>query len=198
MLLKNHYKKSFEIIKENKKIIFIILSLYAASLLSGLIYNYFTYEGFLSIEAKESYYQAIKEINFSENFINNFIKIFTHNIIASLFRIISGILLGIIPLFLIIDGAILDSYSLVASTVDNGLIKSLILFIPHSIFEIPAFILSSSFGLIIFLSLFKKSKRFDNLKNTIIETSLIFLFLILPLLFISGIIESLLIIIYWF
>ena len=197
-MLNNYYKRSFEIIKKNKNIIFIILILYAISLLGGIIYHYFTYQGFSSVEIKESYYQNMKEIYFSKNFIDNFIKIFTHNIIASIFRIIGGILLGIIPIFLIVDGAISNSYSLVASTIDNGIIKTLSLFIPHSLFEIPAFILSSSFGLIIFLSLFKKGRKIDNLKNTIIDASLIFLFWILPLLFIAGIIESTLIIIYWF
>ena len=198
MILKDYYKESFEIIKNNKKIIFIIVILYAASLLGGMVYYNLTYVGFSSIEAKEGYYQTMKEINFNENFFVNFSKIFTHNIIASIFRIIGGILLGIIPLFLIVDGAILNSYSLVASTIDDGLFRSLLLFIPHSLFEIPAFVLSSSFGLIIFLSLFKEGKRIDNLKNSLIDSAKIFLFWILPLLLIAGIIESILIVTYWF
>ncbi len=198
MTLKDYYKESFEIIKKNKKIIFIIVILYAVPLLAGILHYNLTYEGFSSIEAKDGYYQAMKEINFNENFFVNFFKIFTQNIIASLFRIFGGILLGIIPVFLIIDDAISNSYSLVASTIDDGIIRALLLFIPHSLFEIPALILSSSFGLIIFLSLFKKGKKIDNLKNTCKESLIIFLLWIFPLLLVAGIIESALIVAYRF
>ena len=193
MKIKDYYKQSFDILKKNKKIFLIVLILYLASLLGGIIYYNLTYEGFSSIEAKEDYQRVMAEINFRDNIIGNFINLFTHNIIASLFRIIGGILLGIIPVFSIIDGGVSNSYSLVASTIDDGLSKALLLFIPHSLFEIPAFILSSSLGLIIFLSLFKKGKRIDNLKDSVIESTKIFLLWILPLLLIAGMIESILI-----
>ncbi len=97
MTLKNHYKNSFEIIKKHKKPIFMIFTLYAVSLLCGIIYYNLTYEGFSSIEVKEGYYQTIKEIELNKNFFVNFFKIFTHNITASLFRMLGGIALGIIP-----------------------------------------------------------------------------------------------------
>ncbi len=198
MGIKDYYKQSFDILKKNKKIILIVLILYLASLFGGIVYNNLTYQGFSSTEAKEDYYKVMREINFSDNFIGNFINIVAHNVLASIFTIIGGILLGMIPLFLVIDGGISNSYSLVASTIDDGLLKTLLLLIPHSLFEIPAFIMSYSFGLIIFFSLFEKGKRIDNLKNSVKDSAKIFLFLILPLLLISGVIESILITTFWF
>ncbi len=198
MALKGYYRSSMETIKKNKKIISIITMVYAVSLLAGMVYYNVTYDGFSSIEEKEGFYQAMKEINFDENFFVNFSKIFIHNFIASLLRIGGGIVFGIIPIFLIVNDAISNSYNIVASTLDDGIRKALFLFIPHSVFEIPAFILSSSFGLIIFLSLFKKGRKIHNLKNACKESLIIFLLWIAPLLLVAGIIESAIIVAYWF
>ena len=174
------------------------MALYFLSFIIGILYYNSTYEGFSSVETKEGYYEFIRGVNFSDNFAGNFINIFVHNLIASLVRILGGILLGVIPIFFIINGAITNSYSLVSFAVDDSLVKSLLLFVPHSLFEIPALMLSSSFGLMLFLTLFGKKKKIENLKNSIKDSLIIFLLWILPLLFVAAIIESILIMIYWF
>ena len=196
--LREYYKKSFELIKNNKKIIYSISLLYLLVLIGGIFYYYNTYRGFSTVEDKEAYYQVMKEINFKDNLFQNFWYIFSHNLIASLFRIIGGILLAIIPIFLIINGAISDSYSWVASAIDEGLTRSLLSFLPHSVFEIPAFILASSLGLMVFLSIFKKGNKIKNITQSYKDALTTFLCIILPLLFLSGIIESIIIMILWF
>lgn len=196
--LKNYYTKSFEIIKSHKIVIYLVAALELASLIMGIFYYTSSYHGFESIEEKEVYYQAMKEINFSGNFFVDFSNIFTHNLIANLFRIFSGIIFGIIPILLIIDNAVSNSYAIVSSAIDEGIATTMLLYLPHSILEIPAFILSSAFGLVIFLSLFKKGKKIDNLKNAFKESLIIFLLWIVPLLLLAGVIESIIIVTYWF
>ena len=198
MDIKKYYQQSFEIIKRNKKIIFILTALYILFLVSGLIYNSITYtSSFSSEDAKKAYNEFFKTTIVKDTFIGNFIYIFSHNIIASLFRIVTGIVLGIIPIFYIISDGISNSYSLVSSMIDEGVYRALLGFLPHSLFETPAFILSSSLGLMIFISVFKKD-RMKNIIKTFKESLIVFTSIILPLLFIAAIIESVAILIYWF
>ena len=198
MNIKDYYKKSFNILKRNKKIILIIFVLYLVFLLGGTIYHNLTYEGFSSSEVRDAFFEDIKETILGDNFIDNFIEIFSNNIIASLFMIIGGVFLGIIPVFFLIEEAIDTGYSIIFSITNHGLLNFLWLFIPHNLFEIPAMVLSSAFGLAIFLSLFKTGRKIENLKNAVKDAVIIFIFWIIPLVFFAGIIESIIIMSYWF
>ncbi|MDP3986646.1 MAG: stage II sporulation protein M [Nanoarchaeota archaeon] len=198
MSIKDHYGRSYRIIKENKRIIIAIAILYLVSLSGGIVYHTSTYEGFSSIEAGEDYYKYLKESDFGRGFFGNFLYIFMHNLVASLFRIIGGIFFGIIPLFSMIDQGVSNGFGLVSFTMNNGFSNSLLFFVPHSLFELPALFLASSFGVTLFLSLFKKGERIRNLKASVIDSMIVFFLWILPLLLIAGFIESILIMIYWF
>ena len=90
MNIKDYYKKSFNILKRNKKIILIIFVLYLVFLLGGTIYHNLTYEGFSSSEVRDAFFEDIKETILGDNFIDNFIEIFSNNIIASLFMVPNG------------------------------------------------------------------------------------------------------------
>ncbi len=198
MTIKGYYHQSFEIIKRNKKIILALTALYILVLVSGLIYNSMTYtNSFSSEDAKQAYDEFFKTTMVKDTFIGNFIYIFSHNIIASLFRIVTGIVLGIIPVFYIISGGISSSYSLVSSVIDKRVYYALWSFLPHSLFEIPTFILSSSLGLMIFISVLKKD-RIKNVIRAYKESLIVFTSVILPLLFIAAIIEAVVILIYSF
>mgnify|MGYP001585762599 CR=1 FL=1 len=194
-MLREYYKKSWHIIRQNRKIIFALTALYILFLVGGLIYNSMTYTkfSFSSEESKAAYQEFFKTTNFKDTFIGNFQHIFFHNAIASLFRIATGIILAIIPLWLIINDGILDS----AAIINSGY-NILFSFIPHGIFEIPAMIISSSLGVMIFLSILKSKNRRKNIIQAYKNTFLIFLLIIIPLLLIAGIIEALEIMILFF
>ena len=64
--------------------------------------------------------------------------------------------------------------------------------LPHGVFEIPALCISFAFGLRIGLSWFREDK-IENLKSTYKEGVTVFIYIIMPLLIIAGIIEGILI-----
>lgn len=194
-MLREYYKNSWQIIKQNKKIIFALAALYILFLVGGLIYNGMTYAkvSFSSEDAKNAYQEFFKTTNFKDTFIGNFQYIFFHNIIASLFRIAMGIILAIIPLWLIIDDGISSSFAII-----NSGYNPLFSFIPHGIFEIPAMIISSSLGVIIFLSMFELGSKKNNLIQAYKNALIIFLLIIIPLLLIAAILEALEIMVFFF
>ena len=196
--LKKYYKKSFEIIRNNNRIIYFVSVIYFISLIIGIIYHSNTYKGFSSDDAKEGWYKFYKFAFLKDNYFDNFMIIFPHNIIASLFRIISGVLFAIFPIFNIIDGAISDSYILVSTTTDKNFHLLLIGWLPHSLIETPAFILSSSLGVMIFLSLFKPKNKIQNIIEAYKDSLIILIFIILPMLFFAAILESVIIVNLWF
>ena len=193
MNIKNHYINSYNLIRKNRKIIIFIFILYVVSLSVGIIFYSQSYGGFSSVEVKDAYYQWIGETNNKGGFADNFFYLFFHNAQASLLQIISGIFLGIIPIVLTIDWAMSNSYSLVSFIINNNLPNSLLFSVPHSLFEIPAFILASSFGVTLFLSLFKNGGKIKNLRASLRDSAVVFLLWVLPLLVIAGIVESILI-----
>ena len=196
--LKKYYKKSFEIIKENKKIIYFVGLIYLLSFIGGFLYYNSTYEGFSSDEVKTSYMEWYKSDVLKDNFFDNFTTIFPHNIIASLFRIISGLLFAVFPIFNVIHGAILDSYVFVSEIKDKTFYLVINGWLPHSLIEIPAHILASSLGVMIFLSIFKSKNKILNIVQAYKDSLIVFVFIILPMMLVAAIIESIIIVNLWF
>jgi stage II sporulation protein M len=198
-MLTEYYKRSWKIIKQNKKVIFALTAVYILFLVGGLIYNSMTYSNsFSSEDAKKAYDEFFKTSQLKETFTGNFIFLFSHNAVASLFRITTGIIFAIIPAWLVIDGGISNSAAIINGAMQYNLSRSLLSILPHSIFELPAIIISSSLGVMVFLSLFKPKNRGRNVIQAYKDALIVFLFVILPLLLIAGIIESLEIMIFFF
>lgn len=197
-MLKKYYKNSWKIIKQNKKIIFALTALYILFFVGGLIYNNLTYTkfSFSSEDVKNSYEEFFRLTTFKDTLIGNFGAILFHNAISGLFNIATGIVLAIVPVGLIAYSGFSHSTSIMASRYDFS--NTLFLLVPHSIFEIPALILSSSLGVMIFLSIFKSKDRKKNIIQAYKNILLIFLLIIIPLLLIAAILEALEIMIFFF
>lgn len=195
-----YYEKSWRVLKQNKKILLVLLILYLLFLIIGLIYSYANCSSytFSSDAVKKSYEEWQKTTIYKPTFIENFLYIFIHNSIAGLFRIVTGIFFGILPLYLEIDSGFNDGAMLIQAYMQNGLYSALINFLPISIIEIPALIISSAFGIKIFFSILRKNNRINNTVQSFKDSLLVFIFIIMPALFLAGLIESLLIMIYYF
>jgi stage II sporulation protein M len=76
-------------------------------------------------------------------------RLFLHNLFASLQMMLMGIFLGIVPLIgLFTNGALLGSIAAGLATEDIPLLAFMSLgILPHGIFELPAFFISSAFGM---------------------------------------------------
>ncbi|PWI58654.1 hypothetical protein BM613_00710 [Sulfoacidibacillus thermotolerans] len=99
----------------------------------------------------------------SESFAQVAFAIFSHNLMTSLTMLVGGIFLGIIPLLSVMINGALIGYVLVILTHATHLNPVVLFFagiFPHGIFEIPAFLVASGYGLelgfTVFRSLWKR------------------------------------------
>jgi stage II sporulation protein M len=115
--------------------------------------------------------------------------ILENNISNAFIALVSGIILGIVPLVsLFFNGYVLGYVSFYAVGLEGGTI--LLRLLPHGIFEIPALILSIGLGIRLGFFIFSSDIKKEFLHRT--DRSLrVFVFFILPLLIAAGIIEGL-------
>ncbi len=117
-----------------------------------------------------------------ESFVQVAFTIFTHNLMTSLMMLIGGLLLGIIPLVSVMINGALVGYVLTVLTASTHVNPILLFFtgiFPHGIFEIPAYLLASGFGLelgfTVFRSLWRRkavSSEWTRLRNDLGPTIL--------------------------
>ncbi|MBT3398152.1 hypothetical protein HOA55_04090 [archaeon] len=118
--------------------------------------------------------------------------IFFNNLQASFFAIILGALFGVFPFITSIFNGYLIGFVMRFAVEENG-IFILWRLLPHGIFELPAIILSIGFGIKLGSNLFKKKDKWKSFKKDFKESMRFFVFVIVPLLIIAGIIEGTLI-----
>jgi stage II sporulation protein M len=111
------------------------------------------------------------------------VYIFIHNAVAVLIALFSGILFSVIPVFMVIA----NGYVIGALTIVN--LSGIGLLIPHGIFELPAFILSCSYGMWLGLWPLSRGRR-KNLVLRLRHCVKIYFFIIIPLLMIAAVIEG--------
>jgi len=117
--------------------------------------------------------------------------IFFNNMKASLFAIILGISIGILPLVTgVVNGYLLGFVSREA-VAQNGIFV-LWQLLPHGIFELPAVLFSIGIGLKIGADMYSGDVG-KKLKYNFVEGLRFFAFVVFPLLLIAGIIEGMLI-----
>ena len=117
--------------------------------------------------------------------------IFFNNLKASFFAIVMGIGFAIIPLITVIANGYILGFVAREVAMREG-IGTLWQLAPHGIFELPAILFSIGMGIKIGLDLFDKDFK-KKLKHNYREALRFFVFVILPLLIIAGIIEGMLI-----
>ncbi len=178
------YKKCWDYLKESKNhfaLIFLILLLFSSI---GFFFPYFF------VDFIEKFIKSLLEKTTNMNFYQLFLFIFQNNITTSLIGMISGIVLGIFPLFLVIfNGYVLGFIARRAVTKEGFLVLTRLL--PHGIFELPALIISLGLGLKMASFIFAKTGERKKQFYYDLENSLrIFLFIVLPLLLIAALIEA--------
>lgn len=184
--IREQYKKCFAFLKESKVFIYSIIVLFFT----------FVFIGFF-VPAPESVIEVIKKfieellkqtegMSFSE--LTGFI-IF-NNMQTSFFGMIFGIVLGIFPLLLTMSNGYLLGFVSKLSVQADGFL-SLWRLLPHGIFELPSVFISLGLGMKIGSFLFqKKGKKLKSLKEYSLNSLKVFLFVVIPLLIIAGIIEG--------
>lgn len=182
--LKENYSKSWNYLKESKNFIYIIIAIFFVFALVGFF-----------VPVPDSIAEQI--LNFIKELIERtqgmsqleLIKfIFFNNLQSSFFGMIFGVLLGIFPVIaIIINGYLLGFVALIS--VESGGFLVLWKLLPHGVFELPAIFVSLGLGLKFGTFIFQEDK-IESFKEYFWNSLRVFLFIIIPLLIIAGIIEG--------
>ncbi len=121
--------------------------------------------------------------------------IFINNLKSSFFALFCGVLFGIVPFAVsVVNGYVLGFVANKTIAAEGYLFLWRLL--PHGIFELPAVLISIALGLKLgmFLFIYKGKNKLRELGKWLINSLRVFIFVIIPLLVIAGIIEGVLII----
>jgi len=183
---REEYRLSFKFLKESKKYIYAMVSLFCLFVVIGFIVP-------LPEEITKQLLDYFRElIQRTEGFNSREMIwfLFTNNLTASFLVFVGGIFLGIIPLFNgILNGFVLG-YAAKLSVLENGVFSLWRLF-PHGIFELPALFISLGLGLRLGVGIFQEKTSF---KSLFVNSLRVFLLIVVPLLIVAAIIEGSLIV----
>jgi len=183
LIIKNPYKTSLNYLKNSKKHIFSIICIFCFSAILGFIF--YKNLSFLDILLEEL---VKKTINLKDFELFRFI--FFNNLEVSFLGFILGIFLGIFSFFMACSNGLILGYVLGKSWEITGS-TNFWKILPHGVFELPAIFISLGMGIKLGISVFSKNKFKEEFKESFIT----FLFIVIPLLLIAGIIETILIVI---
>lgn len=134
--------------------------------------------------------EELIELVDGKGLIETFFFIFFNNLKATFFSIIFGVSFGILPFFIAVSNGYLIGFVSREVAMIEG-ISALWRLFPHGIFELPAVIFSIGIGIKIGADLLSSQKnKKEKLKINYIEGLRVFLFVVIPLLLLAGIIES--------
>tara|TARA_Y100000310_G_C20565942_1_gene755492 strand:- start:254 stop:844 length:591 start_codon:yes stop_codon:yes gene_type:complete len=181
-----NYNACWEFLIESKWYVVFSLGVFCAFIIIGFAFPIFF---------QEEIFKFMRELLLQIEGYNVFQLtsfIFWNNLRSGFFALVLGILLGVFPIAAaVVNGYLLGFVSRFAVN-ESGNLFILWRLLPHGIFEIPAIILSIGFGLKLGIEIWKKDS-WKILKRNLKEAMRFFVFVILPLFLIAGIIEGILI-----
>jgi stage II sporulation protein M len=181
-ILLGYYKDSWEYIKESKNYIYFAAFIFLIFTILGFILPIF----FVDI-IKD---QIANIINQTEGLdtLSLIGFIFLNNAKTSFLGLVLGILFGFIPIILaVINGYVLGFVSNYA--VGEAGYTSLFRLLPHGIFELPAVIIGLGLGTKLGMFFFSKDSNKEFMRRVWLSLK-VFIFIVVPLLVISAIIEG--------
>ena len=183
--LREQYTLCWKFLQEIKWYVVFAVGIFALTFLVG-----FTFPIFFKNEIMK-FIIEMTNLTKGKSMLQLIMLIFLNNVKASIMIIVFGIIFGIFPLIAaVVNGYLLGFVSRgVASS--NG-ISILWKLLPHGIFELPAILFSIGIGIKIGIDIFGNNPK-KKLQHNMKEAMRFFLFIILPLLLIAGIIEGTLI-----
>ncbi|MEK6859459.1 MAG: stage II sporulation protein M [Nanoarchaeota archaeon] len=183
-----NFKSSLKSLKKIKKYIIFSLILFFMSVIIGY--------SFPKIFEKQVL-ELIKQLIEQTKGLNSFeliAFIISNNIKSAFYGLVFGVFFAIVPaVILLVNGYVLGFVA--NKTVASQSIFTLWRLTPHGVFEIPAILISIGFGirLGLFLFIYNKKNKKKEFLEWLKEAARIFIFIVIPLLVIAGIIEGILI-----
>jgi stage II sporulation protein M len=177
---KNNFIESLRFLASSKNFIIAIAIMFAAFLLLGVIYPHLMTDVILDM------INSLANQTQNKNFFQLAGFIIFNNVKASLFGLLFGVLFGIFPLFLAAVNGYVLGFILNAAARTEGLVEIWKIF-PHGVFELPAFFFSLGLGVRLGYTLFTEPKMLNSDFKMCLKT---FVYIILPLLLVAGLIET--------
>lgn len=178
-----NYSKSWIYLKESKKFIWATVIIFFVSIAIGFLFQppeivNEILDYIKNILAKTEGMSSIRMIEF----------IFLNNLQTGFMGLIYGFFLGIFPILAtFVNGYVVGYVS--SSVVSSSGASSLLNLLPHGIFELPAIFISFGMGIKFGTFIFQK-KKMEHFEKFLINSLRVFIFVVLPLLFIAAIIEG--------
>ena len=181
--VKELYKNAFMYVGEVKNFVYLAIFIFLVGIIMGFVF----YQNFSFLN------DFLKELGLRAgnlSFVEMFLFILQNNLSVSFTVLVSGALLGFIPILMVLFNGIILGY-VSRLLVENNIGGSLWQLLPHGIFELPAAFISAGLGIHLgMFILYRDSVK--ELKNRIYNSFNAFLFIVFPLLVIAAIIESIL------
>ncbi len=138
------------------------------------------------IEEQQDFFERVVKSVPSDNIFSTVLFIIQNNLRASFVGMALGILVFVPFLMLAANGFV------IGAVLNRGVEKYgsqiALKLLPHGIFELPAICIAAGFGIKIALGIFKRENLGENYK----EAFLVYLFVVVPLVIIAGVIEGIL------
>jgi len=185
----SNFKVALDYLKNLKTYFLIILFLFISITLFGFFFPHFFKDQIIKLITE--LLEKTQDLNTLE--LIGFI--ITNNIKSAFFGMIFGVFFGVISLGVaIVNGYVLGF--VVKETIAIEGFPILFRLVPHGIFEIPAIIISLALGLRLgmFLFIYKGKNKAKEFLTWLEDSIKVFVFIIIPLLVLAGIIEGILII----
>jgi len=179
------FRESVSYLKESMIYFYIIIGLFLLSSIFGFVF----FENFASFFDELLKELAEKTSGLGPGELTWFI--FQNNVISSLFGMLFGMFLGILPMFSSLTNGLLLGYVYAKASAIDGL-GVIWMLLPHGIFELPAVFISLGLGLKFGMFIFTRDKK-KNFVERLKKSLKVFLTIVLPLLIIAAIIEGILI-----
>ena len=145
-------------------------------------------------ESAETLIQALNDDLFS--YINEqdsatmAVTLFINNLEASILLFIGGATFGVVTMIVLLTNGVIIGFVLEYAAKAQGVAAVAAGIIPHGIFEIPAFIISSGLGFLLAESLWMEYKGTDDAAEYAGKLAKVFLMIVIPLLAAAAIIEA--------
>jgi len=179
---RENYSRCFSFLGEIKNFIWFSIIVFLLFILIGYFFPVFFRKEIIDLIV--NLMDKIKDYNM----IQMIGYIIANNSWAAVISVVFGILFGIIPLGTIVFNGYLLGFVANYAVSQGGLIVLWKIF-PHGIFELPAIILAVSMGIKLGTNFFRKDSN-KIFRKDFGDTMRVFIFIIIPLLIIAGIIEG--------
>lgn len=119
-----------------------------------------------------------------------FIYIFLNNSIKAFLVILLGIFFGIVPIFFVFTNANLIGIVIAVFGAREGFVKVVLSLLPHGIFEIPAILIASGYGLWLGVRFYRKLRYGEPFAEAFWFSMRKYFTVVFPLLLLAAFIEA--------